>query len=323
MVSCGPVAEVCKVGVGGVGAGDDTGLRPPEMSWMGLIPDPPEGGFQYQTPVYTVPPYEEAYKCFWGTWPEDMAVHWFEWFQDPVHGHHMRMDRVGNVEGPPDGTVVDCLGGEVNYMAEARNLFNATEGGVISGRMRLEDDMGVVVRGGERWVIQSHFLNVTDQEIKVQDTVNIGWNPWSEIDKPISTWTFDEVFFELPPNQESEIKFRCTWPQDVNVVMWMVHMHDRGLSFESRVSQEEGNWESWYGLEEWNPEWYHQAKIEIPPEAVFFSEGQILEGTCRIMNDTDQARIWPEEMCVIEGLAWPLYDGILASAVCEHGFDSE
>ena len=284
------------------------------MNWMAYIPEPPEGGFQIQTPLYKLPPYSEGYWCLVGTWEFDMAVNWFEWFQDPVYGHHMRMDKIGEMPEYPDGHVQPC---DRELMGDGTPYFNATEGGLVTGLMNLDDDMGVVVKGGDRWLIQSHFYNTTDQEIWVQDTVNIGWIELEGLEKPLSTWTFDEVEFELPPQQVSEVEFTCTWPQDVYVVMWMVHMHDRALSFTSEVQQEDLSWEPWYDIEEWDPAWYRNPQLEMPAEPVFFPEGQSLKGTCRINNDTESTRVWPDEMCVLEGLAYPLYDGITSRYVCD------
>jgi len=289
----------------------------PEMDWMEIIPDPPEGGYQIQTPVYKLPPYSETYNCYVGTWEHDMGVHWFEWFQDQTYGHHMRMDNIGPQVDVEDGEVRDCLNGGT-LMNDAKPYFNATEAGLITGLMNLREGFGVAVKGGDRWMIQSHYYNMTDEVKWVQDTVNIGWVPLDTLEMPLSTWTFDNTRFELPPNQESDIVFNCTWPQDVGVYMYMVHMHDRALSFTSEVSQEDGSWEPWYSILDWDPYWYHHPILMIPEVPIPFSAGQTVRGTCRINNDTDFPRVWPEEMCVVEGLAGPLYEGLTNRHICNN-----
>jgi hypothetical protein len=319
-----PLLLTCEDGVDlhhdSEGNGGDSALvvaAHPEMDWMEIIPDPPEGGYQIQTPIYELPPYSETYNCFVGSWEHDMGVNWFEWFQDRTYGHHMRMDNVGELVDIEDGEVQPCLEAGV-LMNDVKPYFNATEPGIITGRMNLPEGMGVVVKGGDRWLIQSHYYNSTDEVKWVQDTVNIGWVPLEGLEKPTSTWTFDNTQFELPPQEVSDIVFNCTWPQEVNVYMFMVHMHDRALSFASEVQQEDGSWEPWHAIPEWNPRWYHSPVLQFPKEPVVFLKGQTVKGTCRINNDTDYPRVWPEEMCVMEGLAYPLYEGLTNRHICNN-----
>ncbi|MEE2827614.1 MAG: hypothetical protein VX498_00380, partial [Myxococcota bacterium] len=289
-------------------------------SWGCLLPDPPEGGLQITTPVYGVNPGQDVKFCYFGTWAEDMGVDWYEWFQDPVHGHHMRMDEmtfdpdVDPVDFP-DGAVGDCSSLDaLDSVGRSRGLFNATHEGLVSGRMDLEDGMGVLIHEGERWMIQSHFINVTDELILVQDVINIGWRPIEEIEKPVSTWAFSATDFALPPGEATDVVYDCVWPQDANVNMVMVHMHEWGQAYSSSIIHEDGSSSPYYNLPEWDPEWRHQPELFMPEGGIPVSQGDTVRGTCHYYNDTDHTMIWPEEMCVVEGMAWPLEEPVTCDA---------
>ena len=282
--------------------------------YPGPIPDPPLGGFQIRTPIYEIGPGEEVQKCYWGTWEEDAAVNWYEEFQDPIYGHHVRMEGLPAGTGHPDGHVSDCFEDD---FGTRNNLFNTTYLGLVGGIMELHDGMGVRVRAGDRWTIQSHYINVTNETLYLQEVANIGFLPLDELTRPLSTWTFASLELDLQPNTTTDVTFDCSWPTDLTVTMIMVHMHERARAFFSETQSGKGaEWQPFYNLEEWLPEWRNEPLAHRPDGGVPVSGGDIVRSTCRYYNETDEVLDFPTEMCVLEGLAWPLDEPL----ECEVGF---
>ena len=281
--------------------------------YPGPIPAAPKGGMQIRTPIYRVDPGEELQKCYWGTWSEDAAVNWYEEFQDPIFGHHVRMEGLPAGVGHPDGHVSDCLD---DVFGTRSNLFNTTYSGLVGGVMELHDGMGVRVKGGDRWTIQSHYINVTEETLYLQEVTNIGFLPLDKLTKPLSTWTFLDLELDLQPQEVTDVTFDCVWPSDLTITMVMVHMHERAQAFFSETRASDGEWEPFFNIEEWSPEWRNEPIAYRPDPGIEAIAGDTVRSTCRYYNETDEVLDFPAEMCVLEGLAWPLDEPL----ECEIGF---
>ncbi len=283
--------------------GDDTGV-----SDVRVDPGaPPEGGFQLLTPEYTIAPHSDEMLCFFGTYEgPDVGVNFYQWFQDPEFGHHMMLLDAYDGEMVPDGTVLDCSG---QSLMALRPLLEANELlGEISGRMVLDDGIAVRLRTGQRWAMQSHYINTSDRALLVRDAMNIGVVPVEEVENWAGTWSFNTSVFSLPPQEASRLSFSCAWPSDVNVLHMMGHMHDYGTAIHVSHDRPGSNTSTEvYALPEWDPAWQQQPRLrsyaagELMPRA-----GDQLTVTCDFLNTTDAALEFPSEMCVAAGLAWPL-----------------
>lgn len=298
------------VGAGGTASGQSELTN----DWPFEIPDPPDGGEQIRTPVYTIPAGEERTFCLWGEWSETQGVNFYEWFQDVVFSHHLRMDSVfaGVAEEP--GTVTDCSDGQNTLQAELRPLFNATEPGlqVGKGRMVLDDGMGVMVDEGDPWVIQSHYTNYSGDDIQVQDIINLGYLPAEEVTRPLSTWTMNNVGFEVASGETEDVTFECTWEQDATVEMWMVHMHDYATKFVGTMVPADGS-ESieLVHYDPWDPEMRYLPQLLRIAGGLPVKAGDVFRGTCTFFNRDPQPLGFPQEMCVLEGTAWPMTEPFL------------
>ena len=282
--------------------------------WPFEIPDPPEGGEQIRTPVYTIPAGEERTFCLWGEWDETRGVNFYEWFQDVVFSHHLRMDSVFAGEVASPGTVTDCSDGQNTLQAELRPLFNATEPGLQTGkgRMRLVDGMGVMVGAGDPWVIQSHYTNYSDDDIHVQDIINLGYLPAAEVTRPLATWTMNNVGFEVASGETEDVAFECSWEQDVVVEMWMVHMHDYATKFVGTVLPADGSEPvELVNYDPWDPQMRYLPELVRFPGGLEVQAGDVFRGSCTFFNRDPQPLGFPQEMCVLEGTAWPMNEPFL------------
>lgn len=296
----------------------ETGSQPAEDTGVLDLrtepPDPPEGGLQIVTPEMVIAPYSDQMSCFFGTYTgPDVGVNFYQWFQNTDFGHHMMFFDASYAGDIPDGEVVDCT--DPNDTMDMRPLLSGNELlGEVSGRMVLEEGLAIRLVSGQRYVIQSHYLNTSGRELLVRDSVNLGFVPVDEVVNWVGSWSFNHSRFLLPPGEESRLNFSCPWPQSATVLSMMGHMHSWGTSI--RVTHEhDGVSEEIYALPEWNPAWQNQ------PRLVSFADGELVPSagdtftvTCDFFNTTDETLEFPAEMCVTAGLAWPVNDPIQCDA---------
>jgi hypothetical protein len=246
-----------------------------------------------------------------------MAVQRFEWFHHKSFGHHMVIKAVNEertAEEFPDGSVWDCLSQsfyEESDLGPQAALFNANvsagNSAASRGVMQLLSDQAVLVPAGTRYMIQSHYINVTDRDLHLQDILHFGLVPLEDVERPVGTWTFTSSDFSIPPGLTQGVGHTCGFPRDVFVSMLMVHMHGFATHFDSVLSGGIQDGDEFYNVDEWRDEWrYFYPNTSVEPGYPVPVESK-LTYTCHFENSTDHSLEWPEEMCVFEGLAYPLY----------------
>ena len=268
--------------------------------------DPPEGGLQIITPEFVIEPYGDKMYCYFGTYDgPDEGVNFYQWFQDTEFGHHMMFFDASNEPNQADGDLVDCS--DPNDTMDMRPLLSGNELlGEASGRMVLSDGLAIKLKSGQRYAIQSHYLNSTGRELLVRDAVNLGFIDVDDVENWVGAWSFNTTLFSLPPGEASELAFSCSWPQSVNILSMMGHMHSWGTSI--RVTHEhDGDSNEIYSLPEWDPTWQNQPRLKIFADGELAPEiGDTFSVTCDFLNTTDESLEFPAEMCVSAGLAWPV-----------------
>jgi hypothetical protein len=262
--------------------------------------------------------------CMFGTFEEDIAVRTFEWFHHVVFGHHMVVRAVARertIEKFPDGSVWDCLNPDFyddSDLGPQAALFNATEPGLVRGRMALEEDQAVLISAGTRYIVQSHFVNVTDRDLYLQDVLHFSLIPLERVERPVGTWTFTTDDFAVPPGSAEGVGHSCSVPRELFFSMVMVHMHGYATHFTSELTGGEHPNEEFFNVSNWQPDWrYFFPAGQFDPGIVVPAERKV-KYTCYFENSEDTPPEWPKEMCVFEGLAYPLYRPL----ICNRGVDN-
>ena len=283
-------------------AGQDTGTLDVRVEPL----EPPEGGFQIVTPEYRVPPNSDHTWCYFGTYTGPaVGVDFYQWFQAAGYGHHLMVLDASKVVGFEDGAMFDCTD-PVDAM-DMPSLFAGTELlGEGEGRMVLPEDTAIRFPANQRWAISTHYVNSSDRELLAQDAVNIGIIAEDEVRVWAGSWSFNDSTFTLPAASSTQVEVVCEWPSDVNVHSMMGHMHNHGTSILVTYDHD-GVSDEIYNLPAWDPAWTYE------PQLVGFDEGQLtpkggetFTTTCNFTNDTDASVVFPQEMCVAAGLAWPI-----------------
>lgn len=146
--------------------------------------DPPENGFQLKTPEFVVEPYQDVTMCYYGTYTgESAGIHFYEWFQDTHAGHHFMVLVPEEGDTTPDDTFLDCSLPDASEMKGVSPLLQGTTAvSKLNGQMILPEGKAVKLDQGQRWVLQSHYLNTTGDALLVQDSANFGLISPDEVD---------------------------------------------------------------------------------------------------------------------------------------------
>ena len=245
--------------------------------------------------------------CFVGTYTgPEIGISLYQWFQDDDFGHHV-VFADGSSLGPEvlDGSLIDCSNPFESMKLPP--LLQPTESiGPHAAELQLAEGQAVRLKSGQRWVMQSHYVNASDNELLAQDVINFGFTPVEDVNFWVSSWTFNNSVFSVAPGATLDLEFSCEWPESANVMTMMGHMHDFGTSM--WVSHETGGSSvQIYRLPDWSPQW------QADPVFIDFELGELtpIAGDtftvgCSFHNTSDEQLEFPREMCVATGVAGPL-----------------
>jgi hypothetical protein len=273
------------------------------------FPEAPEGGLRLMTPEFTVGAYSDVQTCFVDTYTgPTIGIH-AQWTYQSPGGHHVVLTATTATEREiADGTVYDCTDG-----TQMTNLDPLFIGGILGtdendhvGEMILPDGMAAQMEEGTRIIIQSHYINTTDDDILVQDAIDM------ELTDPdaVETWVapFVHVQTHHPiPTGEYDLQFDCAWEDPYNVLFLGGHMHEWGQSFYTDMTRAGASSpERIYEIQEWDP-YMRDAPVYIDYQKGEFTvaPGDSFRTSCTWNNTTDATLDFPEEMCVTFGMVYP------------------
>lgn len=270
--------------------------------------EPPANGFQLKMPAAEVAPYTDQTLCYYGTYNgPSMGVPYYEWFQDIHYGHHFMMLAADPSDNHADGDIIPCADPDGSGMAAQRPLFQGTEAkSVLNGKMVLPEGKAVHLHQGQRWIMQSHYVNSSAHTLLVQDSVNVWTVPEAEVTDWVSAFVFNNSLFTLPLGT-STLQVDCTWTRPVTVITLMGHLHDWGTRFSVDHKKMDGSTKRIYEIPDWDPDWTYE------PQVKFFADGSLTTRTgdvfstqCSWDNQSGEELEFPKEMCVAIGMAYPL-----------------
>jgi hypothetical protein len=262
-------------------------------------------------PDYIVEPYEDVMMCQYGTWEGgDKGIIGYEVWQSQ-YGHHLQLmgTTLSEVDAP-DGTLFRCTTTEELAMENLEPIGLPTaqyrDGELEGGYAAYPEGFGVKLDDGQRYVMQSHVVNVTDQSLRVRDLVLLTLVEEEEVD----TWTApliaNTTHVSIPPGEEASRSFDCAYDTDYNILTLTGHMHEWGTSFKTELLVEGGEPQSLYTLDSWEAVYRDNPPVtQFEPGAMLLPAGTALRTTCNWRNDTEEPLEFPHEMCVTVGLVYP------------------
>lgn len=311
------------VGLVGLGAvlgcsgGDDGAPDGPLEQWGQAPESPPAGARRIELDETIVPPYADQQTCFYQ--PQEAAdgfLAHFDGYQGEG-GHHVLLFR--SLFPKPAGTIEDCSNPE----------SMATLIPVISQSAELPPGMAIRVAAGTQLVVQSHYVNTTERELRVHDVADVTFLPAGDVGTVAGFFANTDVSFHLPAGQQSTVSVRCTAPWDMNVLRISPHMHEHGARFQTHVDRgaidgdpvgDATEPELVVDVPAWEP-----FMRDIAPavqwgreDALALHAGDQFVTDCTFTNDTDGELTFPREMCAISGYFFPALEG-QSSWICDGG----
>ena len=282
------------------------------------LADPPEGGYQFASPEIVVDPYSEVNLCYYGTYEgPTVGVNFMTPFAPDGITHHASLMAIYDDEYE-DGELIDCLAQGENNMPIYSPLFEAVGLDTVGGEPFETDPFGGLnwidvpegvafkLETGQRWALDLHYINTTEQTALVNTGFNVGTVPEEEVEHWASTLQFDAGLIDLEPGSSWE-SFQCPWEDDFTVLSIMGHMHDFGSYYGVDWNKLDGTDELVYSVDEWTADHKDYPKITYyEPGDIVVQQGEEFTTHCEWFNPTDEVLPNPAEMCTTVIVAYPM-----------------
>lgn len=215
-------------GGGGGGGGDDL--------------NPPERGFQLKSPEIEIPPGtngERTY-CWYFRTPNAESLSIKRWVSKMTPGSHHMIVYFTSSLSQPEGTVSESNCGAVG--GGGLNLPSWTYAAQTpESDMALPDDdgtgkpLGMDVPPGQAGYIEMHYVNSTDETLKVHVTVNAEAHEPGVETTPTAAYVTYNSQIQIAPGAMNHVETQtCDVP--ANTKMWLVstHAHKQAIKTEVR-----------------------------------------------------------------------------------------
>ncbi|MEE2829592.1 MAG: hypothetical protein VX498_10420 [Myxococcota bacterium] len=289
------------------GDDDDT-----EGQWI----EPPDGpSLRIETPEMTLPPGEEVFWCYFGTFPEDLSVNRMRVQTTSPFLHHTLLKEVPpEIEGYPDGEMVPCepLG---EWWASSPTMFE-TAGGTADYLFNLPEGVAFQIREGQRYVVDSHYLNLTDEALVGKVVYDLHLVDPEDVEYVAGTFNHDIGDLNIPTGGLTTLFGDCSWDHQVTILNMGPHMHAHGAQYAVDWLRPDEEAERILFVEDWLPEYREEPPlIDFAPGELVVEAGEVFRTWCTWDNETEDPLTFPEEMCTTFGVAYPLEENWFCDAL--------
>lgn len=282
------------------------------------LPELEEYQVEIRSPELVLPPGEEIIYCYFGTWEGgDVAINKMDVFQHPMT-HHLLIKSVPEDDPTPDGTLMDCTQPTdqmssysvflEGYIPPGEELSTTEyEGGLFLRKwLDLPDGMGVPLAAGTRYVIDAHYVNVSDEELTTEAVFRIHTIEQDDVTDWVGSFNHHAGVLQLEPGLVSR-ENTCAWEVDTSILTLGAHMHNYGAAYSVDWHKPDGTVTRLLDLDEWSLDfWTHPVTARFLPGEVEVEAGDWFTTTCSWNNTTDEMLDYPDEMCTTFGVAVPL-----------------
>ncbi len=265
---------------------------------------PPEDPFRlsFTTPKFTVPT-GDHFECFYTDTitDRDLAVYDAEGTQ-VQGGHHITIYYTDIIKDPQHHPCDDA------EMADWRQVGGAGNTGEGDADLSLPDGLGLLVPEGVQLVLQSHYIDLSDNPKEVQDTATLLLKDPEEIEHFVNQFLVFDSSFNVAPGESLTKVTTCRVKETVNIVNLVGHMHEWGKEYMlERVDAEGNRIDMIYDASTWHPEFASNPPVQkyTKDEPLVLEAGTLLRQTCTWWNHEDYPLIFPREMCLAFGQYYP------------------
>lgn len=276
-------------------------------------PTPGATDLVFRGPDLIIEPYTDTMYCTMGTYAgEDIGLNNFNTYQDETYGHHFILLGSSSSEiDIPDGTGFDCTETDDLPMDSLEPIILPTGGNQEVVGIDMPEGTATKLRSGQRYVLQSHYVNTGEQQILVNDVSVSATIPVDEVEIWAAPVVMNHQQFELPPGEETTISFDCLFTPQYNFLYLAGHMHEWGKHITLERVVDDVVVETLYDTE-WDPSYRDLPPLVDYGAGYALPENTTLRTTCTWLNDTDETLTFPGEMCDHVAMAWPA----LTSDIC-------
>jgi hypothetical protein len=238
-------------------------------------------------------------------------VMWAEWVASPLDsdrdvidvtglqskgGHHALLYATTNVQSV----------GTSRVWQDADQLTARTAGGIGGeGNDAIQLPPGVVFRipKGSALMIQSHYLNATNETIEGRSVLDVKLAPADPNAQVAGLLASTTLKISIPPGATTTTDVSCTTQKDIRVLMYANHMHNWGVSASTELIRADGTSTPLQVDPVWDPSWafhpnYTRFTLQVP---AIIPAGDTIHTTCTWSSNKTTALNFPDEMCVFAG----------------------
>ena len=174
------------------------------------------------------------------------------------------------------------------------------------GAAAVPDGIAFRLKRGQQLMIQSHFINASDDTISGQSHFTL------EVGAPDASRQLADLFtvvttdIEIPPGGTGTAHASCPVAHDLQLVALGGHAHEWGTHVSVRHMPAAGGERMLYD-HPWSKESIFNPTVAhfTAEEPLFIPAGDTLDVTCEYFNDTDEPLMFPSEMCVAWSFQFP------------------
>ncbi|MEM8489087.1 MAG: T9SS type A sorting domain-containing protein [Bacteroidota bacterium] len=257
---------------------DDTRYEPPPFTPL----DPPAQGMQFHVGPFDVWPAEVHDREFLYYEPfettEDVFVSGYEISMRPGSHHFILYNYPAGVSTPPPQTYRDVR--QPNGTLNAAPLLQLNVlfpfrffVGTQTPYIRYQFPEGVALRlpAGSGFDLNSHSVNRSTETITGEVYANIYTVDEEDVDFFASPGNFNNMGFELPPNQVTTVSKTFTFGEQQHILQMWAHAHERMTEF--RIEGVGGKNDN--KLLYWTNDWEHPPLLHLDPPLTFEAGDQV------------------------------------------------
>ena len=303
------------IGVLAIGCG--TSNQDPGPDYVaGFDPGPvPDGYTRFLTPIVpNLAPGANIEYCQWVAAASDSTQDVLDLVgKQSLTGHHAILYATTNTSFPVgeshECTVADMI--PLSFVGAIGGEGNA------SASHYLPEGLYFRLPPGQALMINSHWLNATDNEVDGQSSVDVKFAPASDSRVAADLFASNGDVFTIPANGSQTYDNSCVLKEDLNLAMVTNHMHTNGTSIYTEVQHANGTSEILVADNPWSPEeqfnpTYARYTVAAP---LALHQGDTVHTHCEWTNTTGTDLMFPDEMCVSSGFYFPGHGEI----ICDDG----
>ena len=260
-------------------------------------------GFMIKTPDITVAPGDERTYCYYTTMDLDRDVGVKRWVSHMTEGsHHMIVYFTDQAE-KPDGTIDEACGGfgggsGVNIPIWTYSAQN------VDADMKIPAGVGMKVGKNQPMYIQMHYLNATEQDLKVHVELTAETYEENETYIPAAAYVTYNTEINLKDGETKTFGGTCAIPADAKFFTLSTHAHKQA----THTQVEDGA-----SMVFESDDWEHPGATDWLNDNYTFATNS-LTYSCTYTNNsghliTEGPSAQTDEMCMAVGYFFPAPNG--------------